>query len=180
VIIRRTLSSPSRAGSAEEESVFEEFLGLPAHPLVVHAAVVFVPLLVIAGLVHAFVPRVRGRVGWAALLLAVAAPLTAFVATQSGEALQKVFVAKNYPPQILDQVAEHQRYGDLTFWFTLGLGLSTALLVAVTSGHPRLPRLPWWVSLASTGGIVIFGILSAAYIYLTGESGAEAVWSGTL
>jgi uncharacterized membrane protein len=160
--------------------VFEEFLGLPAHPLVVHAAVVFVPLLVIAGLVHAFVPRVRGRVGWAALLLAVVAPATTFVATQSGEELEKVLAAKNYPPQILEQVAEHQSYGDLTLWFTLGLALSTAVLVVVTSAHPRVPRLPSWVPLASTGGIVVFGILSAVYIYLTGESGAEAVWTGVL
>lgn len=160
--------------------MFEKFLGLPAHPLVIHAAVVFVPLLVIAGLVHAFVPRVRSRVGWAALLLAVVAPATAFVATQSGEELEKVLVAKNYPPQILGQVNEHQSYGNLTLWFTLGLGLSTALLVVATSTHPRVTRLPWWVPLASTAGIVVFGILSAVYIYLTGESGAEAVWTGVL
>lgn len=161
--------------------MFEEFLGLPFHPLVVHTTVVFVPLLMIAGLVYAFVPRARGRIGWATLLLAVAAPAAAFVATQSGEALQEVLVAKNYPPQILAQVSEHQTYGKLTLWFTLGLAVSTALLVvAVTSRDPRVARLPPWVPLALSAGIVVFGLLSAVYVYLAGESGATAVWTGVL
>lgn len=160
--------------------MFDEFLGLPAHPLLVHAVVVFVPLLVIVGLVYAFVPRLRGRIGWAALLLAVAAPVTAFVARLSGEALQKVLVAKNYPPQILGQVAEHQGYGNRTLWFTLGLAVSTALLVVVTSGHRRVAGLPPWARLACTAGVVVFGVLSAVYVYRTGESGAHAVWTGVL
>lgn len=160
--------------------MFEEILGLPLHPLVVHAAVVLVPLLVVAGAVYAFVPAARGRVGWPALLLAVAAPVAAFVATESGEELQEVLVAKKYPPEILGQVADHQAYGDRTFWFTLGLGVSTALLVAVTSGHPRVARLglPPWVRLALGAGVAVFGVLSAVYVYLTGESGARAVWDG--
>lgn len=160
--------------------MFTEFMGLPLHPLVVHAAVIFVPLLVLAAVVYAFVPRTRPRVGWLALVLAVVAPATALVAKLSGEELRETFVAKNYSPQILDQVATHQGYGDLTFWFSLGLGLFTAALVVVTSRQPQTRILPSWVRLVLTAGVAVFGVLTAIYVYLTGDSGATAVWGGTL
>jgi hypothetical protein len=160
--------------------LFSEFMGLPLHPLVVHAVVIFVPLLVLAGLAYAFVPRWRRQVGWLALVLSVAAPIVAFVARQSGGALEEVLVAKNYAPEILDQVAQHQEYGDLTFWFTLGLALFTAALVLATGGHPRAAALPWWIRPALMAGVGVFGVLSGVYVYLAGESGAEAVWTGVM
>lgn len=160
--------------------MFEKFLGLPLHPLVVHAAVVFVPLLVIAGIGYASVPGLRRRLGWAALLLSVVAPAAALVAKKSGEKLQSALIAKHYGPEILAKVAEHQGYGNRTFWFTLGLGLSTGLLVLATSGHPRVADLPTWVRPLLAAGVVVFGVLSAVYVYLTGESGATAVWTGVL
>jgi hypothetical protein len=175
----RTLSSPSRRGP-EEEPLFEQFQGLPLHALVVHAAVALVPLLVIAGLAYALVPRVRSRIGWAVALLAVAAPVAAFVATQSGEELKEVLIAKGYPPETIALVTKHEGYGDLTMWFTLGLAVTSALLLVVTSENPRVARLPSWVWLPITAGVVVFGVLSAVYVYLTGDTGAEAVWTGVL
>lgn len=160
--------------------MFYEFMGLPLHPLVVHTAVVFVPLLVVAAVVYAFVPQWRSRVGWFALVLAVAAPVTALVAKLSGSELHETLIAKNYPPQILDQVDRHQNYGDRTFWFTLVLGLFTAALVVVTSRRPQVGVLPSWVRLILIAGVVIFGVLTGIYVYLTGESGAEAVWTGVV
>src|SRR3712207_2115532 len=41
----------------KEASVFDQFNGMPVHVLLVHAAVVFVPLLVLAAVVYAVVPR---------------------------------------------------------------------------------------------------------------------------
>jgi uncharacterized membrane protein len=160
--------------------VFEEFMGLPMHPLVVHAPVVVVPLLVLAGLVYAFVPQLRERIAWASVLLAVAAPVTALLARQSGEDLRDVLIRKNYPPEILNQVAEHQSYGDKTFWFSLGLGVTTSILVLVTGGNPRVRSLPAWVRPVLIAAVVVFAVLSIIYIYLTGESGAKAVWTGVL
>jgi hypothetical protein len=161
-------------------SVFKETMGIPLHPLMVHAAVVFVPLLALAAYVYAFVPTLRGRVGWAAAVLAVAGPVTALFAKESGEALQEVLVRKNYPPEILDKVAQHQDYGNLTFWFSLGLGVVTALLVFATRENPWARDLPAWVRFGLTAAVAVFGALSAVYTYLTGESGAQAVWTGVL
>jgi uncharacterized membrane protein len=158
--------------------LFSEFMGLPLHPLVVHAAVVFVPLLVVSAAVYAFVPRWRSRVGWLALALAVVAPATALVAKLSGGELREMMIARNYPPEILARVAEHQDYGDLTFWFALALGLFTAALVVVTARQSQIPALPSWVRLVLMAGVAVFGVITGVYVYLTGESGAQSVWSG--
>jgi hypothetical protein len=160
--------------------VFKEIMGLPAHALLVHAAVVFVPLLVLLAIGYGVLPRFRAKTGWAAAALAVVAPASAFFAMQSGEALQEVLIVKNYPPEILDQVAEHQGYGDLLFWFSLALGVATGLLLYATSGRARRQNLPGWVSLVLTGVVIVFGVLCATYVYLTGDSGAQAVWTGVL
>ncbi|MET8370749.1 hypothetical protein ABZU42_13610, partial [Micromonospora profundi] len=66
--------------------MFEEFMGLPAHPLVLHAAVVFVPLLALLTVGYAFVPPIRPHTRWVLGLLAVGAPLSALLAKLSGDA----------------------------------------------------------------------------------------------
>ncbi len=66
--------------------MFEEIAGLPMHPLAVHAAVVFVPLLALAALAYGLVPKLRRKVGWVAVLLALVAPASAVVARLSGDA----------------------------------------------------------------------------------------------
>ncbi len=158
--------------------MFDEFLGLPAHPLLVHAAVVFLPLLAAIAVGYAVVPRVRPRVGWAAVLLSVAAPGAAFLAVQSGKALERRLTAAGYPPEILDQVDTHQSYGDLAFWFSLGLGVATLALVALTTDGPRLPTAPRWVGLALSVVVIALAVATGVYVFLTGDSGASAVWQG--
>ena len=67
---------------------FEKLWGLPAHPLVVHAAVVLLPLAIIATIVAAAAPKLRRYYGPVALGLAIAALLAIGLAQGSGEKLQ--------------------------------------------------------------------------------------------
>ena len=53
--------------------MFDRISGLPAHPLIVHAAVVLVPLLALGAIVYAVVPPLRKHFRWAVGLLAIAA-----------------------------------------------------------------------------------------------------------
>lgn len=156
--------------------MFDELLGLPAHPLLVHAAVVFVPLLAVAGVVYALMPRVRGRIGWAAVLLAVAAPVAAYVAKLSGEQLEERLIAANYGPEILAQVEDHQGYGDLTVYFSAGLGLATLLLVFATSARAR--RMPAVVGWLLAAAVIVLAGFTGYFVFKTGDTGANAVWSG--
>ncbi len=63
--------------------------GLPAHPLIVHATVVMVPLAAFAVLLHAFWPRARARLGLVTVLASALAVLLVPLSTSSGEQLEK-------------------------------------------------------------------------------------------
>jgi hypothetical protein len=160
--------------------VFEKVLGVPAHPLLVHAAVVFVPLLIVAALAYALVPAVRGRVGWAAALLSVAAPFAAWFATLSGNKLEGMLTAANYPEEILREVSAHKDFGERTLWFSLALAGVTMLLVLLTRGGARrraLPNLGEWVDWLFAAVILALSIGTAYYVFKTGDTGSNAVWS---
>jgi hypothetical protein len=153
--------------------VFDQFNGMPMHVLLIHATVVFVPLLALSSVVYALVPRARDRVGWAAGLLAIAAPLSAFVSKESGEAFKSRLAGSGMTAQGLDAITIHQGYGDLTFNFTLGLGIATLLLILLTSRAKPLPRIP---DVALAFVVVVLAGFAGYYIYRTGDTGAQIVW----
>jgi hypothetical protein len=175
----RTLIA-AEAHPSSEVSVFREIAGLPGHVLVIHAAVALVPLLALLSAAYGVLPRWRPRLGWAVGILAVVTPIVTFVATQSGEALEQVLREKGYSADILDQVRQHSEYGDTLLWFTLGLAVAALLLLALTSDHPRVPRLPSWIVPVLTVVVIVLAGAALVYVYLTGDSGAQAVWGTTL
>ncbi|MEH1166670.1 DUF2231 domain-containing protein [Micromonospora sp. CPCC 205539] len=160
--------------------MFKEILGLPVHAMVVHAVVVFVPLLAVLAIAYVGLPRWRHRLDWAVGILAVVAPVTAFVAVKSGEALADALVAKGFQGEILDQIFEHSRYGDILFRIAVPLGIVAILLLVATSDHPRVPQLPALVVPVLAVAVVALAIAALVYVYLTGHSGAEAVWGTTV
>lgn len=147
--------------------MFEEFLDLPLHPLAVHAAVVFVPLLVVVSLAYALVPRWRSKVGWAAIGLAVIAPISALVSRQSGNAL-----ADRLYSTVEGDLADHQNYGTITMWVTIGLGVLTLALVALQ----RAANTPGWLTIALTVLVVLAAGAAAVYVLLTGDLGSRIHW----
>jgi glucan phosphoethanolaminetransferase (alkaline phosphatase superfamily) len=159
--------------------MFEKALGLPLHVLMVHAVVVFVPLLVLLALAYIVLPRFRPRLDWAVAALAVVAPITAWVATESGEALQARQIARGFSGEVLDKIEEHGAYGEVLFLLTLGLALAVILLLVATSGSSRVPRLPGWVPPVLSVVVVGLGVAALVYVWFTGHSGAEMVWGNT-
>ncbi|GIJ32390.1 DUF2231 domain-containing protein [Micromonospora sediminimaris] len=159
--------------------MFEKALGLPLHVLVVHAVVVFVPLLVLLALAYIVLPRFRARLDWAVAALAVVAPITAWVATRSGDALQARQIERGFSGEILDKINEHAAHGEVLFRVTLGLGLAVILLLVATSNHPRVPKLPGWVTAVLSVVVLGLGVAALVYVWLTGHSGSEMVWGNT-
>ena len=159
----------------EEASVLDQFNGMPVHVLLVHAAVVFVPLLAVAAVVYALVPKLRSRVGWAAALLALGAPVATFLAKESGQAFRDRMIADGRKGSGLDKINTHMGYGDLTFWFALGLGVATGLMVYLTSRRSEKP-LPRLADLGLAAVIVVLALVTSYFVFRTGDSGAQAVW----
>lgn len=156
--------------------MFDQVMGLPAHVLMVHAAVVFVPLLAAAAAVYALVPRLRPRVGWVAALLAVAAPAATLAAVLSGQKFRDRQVSGGAGAQLLEAINAHEHYGNLTLYFSLGLGASTALLVFFTQRGSRARSMPVWVDVVLAMASVALAAATAYYVFRTGDSGAKAVW----
>jgi uncharacterized membrane protein len=152
--------------------VFEGIMGLPLHPLAVHLAVVFVPLLVVTSLAYALVPRWRARVGWAAVALAVIAPITTVVARQSGNAF-----ADRLTLPVQGDLANHQNYGTITMWVTIALGVLT--LALVWSRRTASGSGPAWLAGALTVLVVLAAGAAAVYVFLAGDLGSRIVWEET-
>jgi predicted membrane protein DUF2231 len=154
--------------------VFDQVNGLPVHALVLHAAVVFVPLLALGAIVYALVGRWRAKIGWAVLLLAVIAPITALVAMLSGNELHERLLAQGLKGRGAEIIDDHMGYGTLTFWLSLALGVVSIVLVLATRREPgSLPRV---ADLGLRVVMVALAAITGYYVYMTGDSGATAVW----
>jgi hypothetical protein len=145
-------------------------MGLPLHPLVIHAAVVAVPLLGLAGIVYAVVPRLRARIGWVAVLLAIVTPLTVLVSKLAGDAFRaRIEHKKLANAEIFAKIDAHRALGTTTLYWTIGLGVAVLLLVLLRN-QPRVLSI-----VLSVATIVLAGI-SVWYVYRTGDAGAKIVW----
>lgn len=154
-----------------------EIGGLPLHPLVVHAAVVFTPLAVLAAVVFALWPRHRWLTRWPTVALTVAAAGSVVVARQSGLALV------DERPELARLVADHQERANVLVPLVLGL-LVVVAVGAWSLGGPS--------ALASGAGgresrvaaldkvlpalLVVVAVAVLVMVVLTGDSGSRAVW----
>lgn len=144
------------------EGPFSVIGGIPVHPLVVHAAVVFVPLAAIGLLVMAVWPRFGARYGWIVWGLALVATGASFVAKESGEALEDIVGEPGF---------DHAAWGDR---------------MPLIAGVLFLAALILWLVQRSSAGkalVVIAGVLAAVvavfnlyWIVEVGHSGAKSVW----
>jgi len=153
--------------------LFDQINGLPVHVLVLHAAVVFVPLLALGAIVYALVGPWRPKIGWAVLLLGIVAPICTFVAKESGEKLYDR-LAPHMSAAGKKLLDEHLHFGTNTFFWTLGLGVVSIVMVVLTRREKNsTPKAVQWVLSAA---MVVLALIAGYYVYRTGDSGAKAVW----
>lgn len=140
----------------------DEILGLPVHPLVVHAVVVLVPLTTV-GLAVAVVSR-----PWAERLRVVLAGLSvlaagsAVVARQSGESL-----LARVPGSA--EVARHSDLASGLPWLLVALAVLT---VGWAWGHAGGRRYATAAGVAA----LIAALAATVWTVLAGHSGAVSVW----
>jgi hypothetical protein len=159
--------------------MIDEFLGLPAHPFIVHAAVIFGPLLVAAALAYAFVPMLRKHLGWVVVSLAFVGPIALWFARLSGEALRDRQIANGAQGELLREIDTHQGFGNLAAWWGTGLGLAALALVYYSTTAGRRPAVPSSraISYALMAVTAVLAVLTGYYVFQTGDSGARMVWS---
>jgi formate hydrogenlyase subunit 3/multisubunit Na+/H+ antiporter MnhD subunit len=159
--------------------MFEELMGLPAHPLIVHVAVVFGPLLVASVIVYGVIPPLRKHLGWVVILLSIAGPFGLWFARWSGEALERRQIAAGAQGEMLQEFAVHQNFGNLASLWGTALGVLGIATVLVCTSAARRPATTG--SRALIYGLVAVSVVVAAftgyYVFETGHSGASMVWS---
>lgn len=163
--------------------------GIPAHPLVVHAVVVLLPLAVVGTLLLVARPAWRRQLGVWVLLLAVAGVAAVPVATQTGEQLQQALGGGGPLVQVHEERAETLLLPALAFLVLLA---ATVLLgrradAAAAAEGPgaahalssRTSPLRWVTVvvgvLAALAGLAVVGL-----VVWIGHSGSVAVWSGVV
>lgn len=155
--------------------MLDQVNGLPVHVLVLHAAVIFVPLLGLGAIVYGLVAAWRPKIGWAVALLAVTAPVAALITKLSGTEFYNRLLSENrVSPKGKIILDGHMENGTITFWLTLALGVISLILVVLTTRNPR--ALPRFADLGIALVLVVLAGLSGYYLYETGDSGATAVW----
>ncbi len=139
--------------------------GLPLHPLLVHSAVVLVPLVALGALVMSYLPSFSRRHGKIILILAVIAQVSVFLAKMSGEAFAEI-LNKN--------VEKHAELGEITPLVTLPMVVLIYLRWRMdrsgsTFGSVVIRRL-------TSVALVVASLTSIIVIVLVGHSGASSVW----
>ncbi|GAA2852325.1 hypothetical protein GCM10010517_10000 [Streptosporangium fragile] len=151
--------------------MFDEVLGLPAHPLIVHAAVVLTPLLSVLAVVYALAPRTRPALTWAVVGLSPVVPVSVFAARASGAALNESRFS-SASGVLGERIAVHAALSTPLLIAAVGLGLASLGLVHVSRGD----RFGRPVELAVSGLTVVLAVVALYYVVRAGHTGATAVW----
>lgn len=178
----------------------DSLFGIPAHPLIVHGAVVLVPLAAIGTILIAVSAKLRRRLGVVVVGLAALSVLFVGLAQQSGESLEDQVTKTQL-------VRDHAHMGEDVLPWALGMFVFSGGLVAldlwrrhgtdvrsmVGVGGPgaaseaestrtatSTATAPGWVKptaivLAVLASITAIG--ATVEVYLVGHSGAKAVWN---
>lgn len=149
-----------------DSSLIDTLAGLPTHPLVVHFAVVLLPLAALGLIALVAVPDWADRYGWLTLGALAVGTVAAVVAKESGEALARR----------VGTPMTHASWGDR-------LPVLAIALLLVAGGWFLVHRRARREGARRTTGTVALGVVAATLALvvtgvtvLVGHTGAQAAW----
>ena len=150
--------------------------GLPAHPLLVHFAIVGVLATGAVALVVALWPHARARLGVFPSILALVTLIVLPITTSAGESLEHKLPST-------EAIEKHTALGDELILFVGPLfGLVALLwllrLPAVTGRLPLPPKALAALDVVVRVLTAALAIAAIVMVILVGDSGARAVWGG--
>ncbi len=148
----------------------DEIFGLPAHPLLVHAAVVLVPLAALGLLAVALRSSWRRTFGPLLVVMAFGALVSTGLAQGSGEQLERRVEETKL-------VEAHTDEGERVLPWAVAVFV---LAVGAVAAGPLAKRVPALESRAFGVGLVALSVVASAGAVFTvvevGHSGAKAAW----
>ncbi|KQV26322.1 hypothetical protein ASC54_05330 [Yonghaparkia sp. Root332] len=171
------LAAAPLARPTEGGGVFDLIGGLPVHPLVVHLAVIALPVAALGLIVAMAFPRVHAAVRWSVVGALAVGAVSAWVASESGEALSE----RVGEPEVHAELGEKL---PVIAGIALLLGIVWAVISHLMARAARRGATP--VRALAIARIVVSVIAAGWMIYtvwytiLVGHSGAESVWMSRL
>ena len=140
--------------------------GLPIHPLINHGVAVLVPLAAIGALLVIFIPKLKLNYSPLVLVTVLLATISAFIATQSGEALSERVGLPN----------AHATQGERLSYVVLAFAILFSIWFALEKSERTRERVANLGKRVLKVVIPITAISSFVLTILVGHSGAQATW----
>jgi uncharacterized membrane protein len=160
--------------------MFDKLFDLPAHPLLIHAPIVLLPIAAIATVVLAAKPAWRARASWWMVGALFVIVVLLFGAKQSGEALIEAYDRANGAGAV--DISKHQDLAETTFLMTLAwfavFGLLTVLerVERVRVGFLEAVASNMTARQAIAVVAAVLGFLATVWLIRTGHEGSRSVW----
>ena len=146
--------------------------GLLAHPLLVHLAVIFVPMSAVAFALVMWRTSWRRQYGWLIVAAAVIGAVGAFLAAQSGESLEH---ALRQTTGTRVRLGDHPDQGDTAEIFAMLFAVVAAAAWTIEQYGAQWGLPAWAFRVAYVLGVCV-AIGAIVTIVIAGDSGARLVW----
>jgi hypothetical protein len=147
----------------------ERAFGLPAHPLIIHVPVVFIPILGLAVLAVAFNSGWFERFGVLVAAFSVVSLAATLLAVGAGQAFREDLEARE--PRLIGDPTLHD-HADAGITVRLAMVILTALLVGLLFSR----RLPKAALIALRVLAVLFALTALIMVIRTGHLGSTLAW----
>lgn len=166
----------------------DKLAGLPLHVLIVHFAVVLVPLAAIGLIATGWKAEWRKKYALAVALLAIAGAAAAFVAAQSGESLQHTITqsaAASGQPVVRaggesELLGDHPEQGDNAEISAIIFAAGASAFFGLQQWGDRIqvlgPQLTRWRPAAAYAAASTLAVIALVMMIVAGHSGATLVW----
>ncbi|MGB8021283.1 MAG: cytochrome b5-like heme/steroid binding domain-containing protein [Candidatus Nanopelagicales bacterium] len=160
-----------RFESAETGGILDLVDGIPVHPLIVHLAVVAVPVAALGLILMAASRRFSRKYGWLVALASIAAAGVTVLAREAGEALRA---------RVGEPGFNHAELGDLMPIFAGALVLATVGLWLVDRTGPADQTSRRGLRTAAVVVAILVAAANLIWVFRVGHSGAKSVWAGAV
>lgn len=146
--------------------MFDLIAGLPVHVLIVHLAVVLIPLSAIGATLIAARPKALRLFGAATVIGATVGVIASVIAVISGNQLA----------ERVGRPEAHANYGEIFPYAAVGFLVLLIMFWLFARGVPLNRNRPLWLKIF--GAVLIIAAIGITYFaVLTGYSGSKATWS---
>ena len=149
--------------------MFDSINGVPIHALIVHVAIVLIPLSAIGAILIAARPKALRLFGAATVIGAAVGAVAGVISKTSGQDLS----------QRVGWPQEHVDYGNIFPIAAVAFLLLLVVFWLIARGVPLNRNRPLWLKVF--GAALILAAIGITYLtVLTGFSGASATWTKTI